>query len=197
MKRAVQCTAASPGREDRSQRAVLALRGQAALCPGCFFARASSLSTAEPGQTSSAMATNILIQLRSETVRQCSRAALESRRATPRAIQRRGEPARRPTTPTRRPALAAERSTPSPRRLDGVEEIGTRDNKPIKLNELPMAAGTAVSEMETGAASLMASHTRHQYDSPPPDTQTRCPCPSHVCRLTQWSIPASWRSLYF
>ena len=27
MKRAVQCTAASPGREDRSQRAVLALRG--------------------------------------------------------------------------------------------------------------------------------------------------------------------------
>ena len=141
MKRAVQCTAASPGREDRSQRAVLALRGQAALCPGCFFARASSLSTAEPGPTSSAMATNILIQLRSETVRQCSRAALESRRATPRAIQRRGE-----QRGDRRRRRGDQHWQPSARRHRRVGSSawsirGTRDNKPNKVKRITYGRG--------------------------------------------------------
>ena len=102
-------------------------------------------------------------------------------------------------------------STPSPRRRRGDSGAtmltrGARrpkpnkrqlTNKAIKLNELPMAAGTAALARETGAASLMAGHTRHQYDSPPPGTQTRCPYLSHVCLSAPSSSPDSWPSLYF
>ena len=52
----------------------------------------------------------------------------------------------------------------------------------IKLNELPMAAGTAALEMETGAAALLVNHKRRPNENPPPGTQMRCPCPAPASR---------------
>ena len=103
---------------------------------------------------------------------QCSVSGLRdfAKRRGPRALRRLRRLRRRWRRTLARLQYAIAATTSPRRRRATTTTRGARRRKlltsRIKLNELPMAAGTAALARETGAASLMAGHKRHQYESP-------------------------------